>query len=396
MTHFSFTGQVPASKSFFNRALIVQSFFPQLQLRGESTCDDVKIMKAAVAALPAGQPIPCGEAGTVIRFMALRASREKGEFLLQGSPRLLARPQTELLRLLPQLGAQIEMRPDGILIRSAGWRPPREILKVRANESSQFLSGLLLSCWNLPFALDFEIEGPRVSNSYWEMTLRFCQGLGMESKVTGNHIQISAGQKPQVPNVVVEPDYSSAFPLAVAGSLWGEARFLKMAVRSLQPDAIFPNLLASCGAKVERLSEDLRFQTQGPLIGRRHHLLETPDLFPVLAVQAAFSQGESQLTGAPQLAAKESNRLMKSFELLKLAGVACEMRGDDLVVQGQGPLFIPTAFDFDPDQDHRMAMAAGLLKLKNSKITIQTPNVVQKSYPEFWQDLGTAAGRVLP
>ncbi|MBX3016572.1 MAG: 3-phosphoshikimate 1-carboxyvinyltransferase [Bdellovibrionaceae bacterium] len=397
MTRFQFRGDVPASKSFYNRAMIARSFFPELELKGTSDCDDVRVMQKAVACMWAGETrIPCGEAGTVFRFMAFRVSRQKGDFLLTGSPRLLARPQKEILRILPQLGAKVESRPEGLWIRSAGWLPPRERLRIRADESSQFVSGLLLSAWNLPFNLEFEIEGARVSNAYWEMTQRFLARIGLKVELRDGVHRVAGAQVPQLTVVSVEPDFSSAFPLAVAGSLWGETRLDGMGGASLQPDAIFPSLLESCGAAVVREGADLIFRAQGPLKGRTHHLLETPDLFPVLAVAAAFSEGESFLGGAPHLVAKESDRLAKTRELLSLARIPCSVEGSGLRVQGQGPSCVPATFSFNPDQDHRMAMAAGLLKLKNQRIEIQTPDVVGKSYPGFWRDLGTGAGLRLP
>lgn len=397
MMGFKFRGDVPASKSFYNRAMVVRSFFPEIELRGTSDCDDVRMMQKAVACLWAGETkIPCGEAGTVFRFMAFRVSRQKGSFLLTGSPRLLARPQRELLRILPQLGARVEMKPEGLAIHSAGWLPPRERLKIRADESSQFLSGLLLSSWNLPFNLEFEVEGARVSNAYWEMTQKFLGGAGLRVDLRDSCYHVAGAQTPNVTQIRVEPDFSSAFPLAVAGSLWGETRLDGMAGASLQPDAIFPSILESCGAHVERNGNDLIFKFKGPLRGRSHHLLNTPDLFPVLGVCAAYSEGESFLGGAPHLVAKESDRLKKTHELLRLAGVTCQIEGAGLRIQGQGPNFIPGTFQFNPDQDHRMAMAACLLKLKNRAITIHTPDVVAKSYPGFWQDMMSGAGVKLP
>jgi 5-enolpyruvylshikimate-3-phosphate synthase len=48
--------------------------------------------------------IDCGEGGTVLRFLALRASREKGRHKLTGGARLINRPQEELVKILSQLG----------------------------------------------------------------------------------------------------------------------------------------------------------------------------------------------------------------------------------------------------------------------------------------------------
>jgi 5-enolpyruvylshikimate-3-phosphate synthase len=100
----SFIGHVPASKSIFNRALILQSFGPDLKICGVSDSDDVVKIKAGIKALKDQAMIDCGEGGTVLRFLALRASREKGRHKLTGSVRLINRPQEELMKILSQLG----------------------------------------------------------------------------------------------------------------------------------------------------------------------------------------------------------------------------------------------------------------------------------------------------
>src|SRR5580698_1908660 len=113
MSHeFTFDGEISASKSLFNRALVVQSFAPSLTVLGASTADDVVAMRAALATLTAGraEPIDCGEAGTVLRFMALRASRIPGVHTLTGSERLFARPHNELIPILSQLSVDAEFK----------------------------------------------------------------------------------------------------------------------------------------------------------------------------------------------------------------------------------------------------------------------------------------------
>jgi 3-phosphoshikimate 1-carboxyvinyltransferase len=74
---FRFEGEIPASKSMMNRALLVQSFFPELKIEGQSDCLDVRHMKAATTGFGSHHEMDAGEAGTTFRFLALRASREK-------------------------------------------------------------------------------------------------------------------------------------------------------------------------------------------------------------------------------------------------------------------------------------------------------------------------------
>lgn len=389
---FSFQGRVPASKSHYNRALIVKSFFPQLRLWGDSRCDDVQILQKALKDLATGQThLNCGEAGTVIRFLALRVSRLPGRFLLVGSERLLARPQAEITRSLEQLGVHCDLTPQGLEIIGQGWQCPKTPLVLRIDQSSQFASALLLSSWQLPWDLHFEFVGVGVSQGYWQMTLDFCQSLGMKiEKIDhpqGPRFRIPAGQTVTASEAAIESDYSSAFAVAALAAIFGQAELAGFSTDSLQPDAVFPEILKKYGANVRSVPARILVANQGELLGQTVSLQNCPDLFPVLAALSAYAKGESRLVNAPQLAFKESNRIVKTAELLKRAGVRCEILPDGLIVHGQGKSFQPSDFVFDPDHDHRMAMAAALFRHRNRAIHILNPEVVNKSYPEFWTDI---------
>ena len=121
---------------------------------------------------------------------------------------------------------------------------------------------------------------------------------------------------------------------------------------------------------------------------------EQPDLFPVLSVLCALAPGKSQLTGAPQLAYKESNRLEKCAELIKLIGRDCEMTNDGMNIDGRpfdpvGDVDRSTQTRlFDPAADHRMVMAAALAARVGFNLKIGQANLVRKSFPEFSQLVG--------
>ena len=169
---FRYEGVLPASKSILNRLLVIQSYAEgDFNILGDSSADDVRFMREGLAALAAGRPARCGEAGTVLRFLALRAARISGEHRLLGSPRLFARPQETVLDLLAQLGVAARITADpALVIAGSGWRDPGEPLAVDRSRSSQFASALLLNAWELPFPLALEGRGERVSESYLQLT----------------------------------------------------------------------------------------------------------------------------------------------------------------------------------------------------------------------------------
>ena len=163
-----------------NRALLAQSFAPELKIHGDSKAEDVEVMRAALKALAGHQPIFCGAAGTVLRFMALRASRVPGKHLLTGSRRLFERPQAELLKILRQLGVDARLGPDSLEIEGAGWKVQGDTLLVPSDRSSQFATAVLLNAWGLPFDLYVSLGARKVSTGYWKMSAQMAQRLGMK------------------------------------------------------------------------------------------------------------------------------------------------------------------------------------------------------------------------
>lgn len=399
MDSFHFVGEIPASKSILNRALICRSYESRLELTGDSGCDDVVHMKSALESLQWGLSqgaslnslieIDCGEAGTVLRFMALRVSRERGRFRLKGSPRLLARPHQELLALLNAFQVHAEIREDSIEIDSQGWKKPSQPVLLTRQSSSQFASAVLLNVWNLDF--DLELEIPKgVSEAYFHLTSEMIQKLGCQISKKESSWTVPKFQVIQNRHYDCELDMSSAFPIVAAGLLAGKAVIENWRPSGFQPDQRFVQILQNMGAHLQVEGAQL-MALKSHLIGRDIDLGNSPDLFPVLAILAAFAQGTSRLFGAPHLKFKESNRILKTKELLDRVGCQSQVLDDGLEIDGQSFQSIRkekwSPIPFDPDQDHRMAMAAGLLQLQGFPITVLTPQVVAKSFPEYWQIL---------
>jgi 3-phosphoshikimate 1-carboxyvinyltransferase len=384
---FDFDGQISASKSLLNRALIIQSYFPQLKVEGESQCADVKDMRLALMAMTAGTDVFCGDAGTVLRFMLFRCSRNSGKFKLVGSSRLLSRPHDDLSIIASQLGIQVRIAADGIEIQSNGWQDPKKTISISRKVSSQFASGLLLNAWNLDFDLDFEMEAG-VSEGYWRMTVEMVRNMGMTVLTDGWRWKVPKGQKLNASVLKVEPDYSSAFAIGAAGALAGRAHIQNFVEGSLQPDTHGFEILGLMNAPVSKDKTGILVEKADVLAPIDASIENSPDLFPVLAVVCAFAEGTSVLTGGTHLVHKESNRIRKTAELLQKAGFKVETLNDGIKIYGRGRKVETPNFEYDPDHDHRMAMAAGLFILMGFPVKLLSPGVVYKSFPEFWQILG--------
>lgn len=395
MSEFHFEGRLPSSKSVLNRALILRSHSPSLRVRGDSDAEDVIFLRKSLGKIEDGKEFYLGDGGTTLRFFALRAAREKGTFTLKGSERLFKRPQGALKEILAQFGATTEMISSyQMQVKSRGWERPSGVLKVPAADSSQFASAVVLNAWNLPYDLTIDFGGPVASESYFRMTLEMVRRAGMTFTETAQGLVIPAGQQISATSMEIEPDVSSLFSLASLAALNGHAKFFNLPERSLQPDLKFTDFFAEMGVPVSTEGGALTVDRANSLKALKADVGDSPDLVPVLSVVCAFAEGVSILSGAPQLKHKESNRIRSAANLLRFMGVTVNERDDGLEIHGQ-PNLKPKAFGFDPDKDHRLAMAAGILNQMGWSIRIADPDVVNKSFPEFWRLLNAGPHLVI-
>lgn len=382
---FYFKGQLSSSKSLVNRALIIQSFQPNIELQFQSQCDDVLALQKALTDFKRGETsFQCQDAGTVLRFLMPRLARQPGVYRLCGRERLLSRPHEGLIQALQILGVVVKKDNEAIVLKSSGWNPT-ECLMVDGRVSSQFLSSILLSAWELPFDLKIQIPRSLVSQDYFIMTKKMCQMFGMEILVeeSSGRIIIPSGQKPKTIKYKIEPDMSSCFAIAAIASVAGEVIFKNFPFDSLQPDFVFTKILQAMGNPVERSGSDLRISFQERTQPISWDLNSCPDLFPVLAVLAARAEGVSHFTGLSQLKHKESDRLKNAVELVERCGRQVDLLNDAVKIYGSTERFSVDG-NFLPDHDHRMAMAAQLANFYGAQLQIDDRHVVNKSFPEFW------------
>lgn len=380
---FSFHGSLGASKSALNRALILKSYFPDLNVEGSSNCDDVKDLQKCLLQIDQRNEFEIGEGGTTFRFLCLRLSRKAGEFKIKASKRLLARPQDELLDILSQVGVTAEKYEWGFLLNSKGWREPKSPLRVDRGRSSQFLSSVVLNSPVLDFPLEIETQGPALSEDYLRMTLQMGEEYGIEMQTSEGRLRILPWKTLKEPLCLVGADLSSAFSLACFAAIAGELNVLNVFRPSLQPDFKFVSAFQDMNIPVQVSEENILVNRALDMLPAALDLSSAPDLFPMMACLCSQISGISVLAGAPQLKFKESDRLKKVFELFDLAKISYERLSDGIKIFGKAQPHLKS-FEFDPDEDHRMAMAAGFLKFCGWNIKVKNPHVVNKSFPEFW------------
>ncbi len=387
---FTFRGEISSSKSIYNRALIIQSFSEHVQIRGITQSDDVVYLQNALRAFKAGETsFFCGDGGTTFRFLAVRVSRQPGNYQLRGTEQLFRRPMKELFNFFDQMGVTYSLNGTSLSIASEGWAARREI-QCTSTQSSQFLSSIALSSWGL--AEDLRITMPRQlpSRGYLDMTLRViedCGGKGrvQEASSTADPVLVvKATQKPMATTLVIEQDMSSLFALAACAIVDGEIEIKNLPVQSIQPDSIFFDFFRRMKIQYERTGKMFYIKKQDNYRGLDVDISNSPDLFPVLAVLCARAQDFSTITGLDNLQFKESDRLENVLDLLRRIGRRVDVVENGVMIHGRTSAFSGSG-NFDPKGDHRMAMAAELANLGGAQLNITDKSVTNKSFPEFWE-----------
>lgn len=338
------------------------------------------------------QEIFCGAGGTMFRFLTAALTAVPGNHRLDGIARLRERPIGPLVDALRQLGAQIDyLGEEGF--------PPLAIhgktleggeCTLDAGVSSQFLSAMLMATLAASRPSTIRVE-KLTSAPYVDLTL---DAIG---ELKGQVKRHAAGLYHVLPSelatreVTVEADYSSvAYPAAAAALCGGPLRISPLVADSRQGDRRFIDLLEAMGAQVLWLDGALEIRA-GELRAVEADLSAMPDQVPTLAALAPFAAGTTRITNVPHLRLKESDRLAAMARELKRVGAEVDELSDGLVIPGIWHDKKPPTKEVEVETwgDHRIAMSMALVGLRRPGIALRHPDVVQKSYPNFWRDLTT-------
>jgi 3-phosphoshikimate 1-carboxyvinyltransferase len=260
--------------------------------------------------------------------------------------------------------------------------PGVDEVAISGDISSQFLSALMLVAPYQPNGLRFHLSSPLVSRPYVRMTAGVMAAFGVDGVEIGDRIiSVPAGCY-TARRFEVEADASSAsYPLAAAAICGGRITVEGLGAGSMQGDASFCHVLERMGCDVEQTASRTTVRRTGGLRGITVDMSDVSDLVPTLAVVAAFASGTTEIHGVGFIRAKESDRVGDLCAELRAAGVGAEERPDGLVVH-PGEM---RAAQLGTHHDHRLAMSFALLGLGTSGIAVEDPDVVGKSWPDFWQ-----------
>ena len=363
---------------------------------------------------PGETPVSCDvhESGTTCRLLTAILASGRGTFRIHGAPRMHERPLGGLTSVLSQLGAvfQFESREGypPCVLHASGLEGGN--VGVGLEESSQYLSGILLAAPLARKALSVELTGGHVvSWPYVGLTLQTMHDFGIRFTVNIREETEAPWQAadwrtmgeahPGLLRFLIQPssytaghytvegDWSGASYLLAAGALGScPVRVEGLRGDTLQGDRAILNILLSMGA-ITRVDTHGVLVCPSALHGVDVDMGACPDLVPTVAVLAAAAEGDTRISGVAHLRIKESDRIAAPACELGKAGVSVEECSDGMVIHGRGPgvRLNGQTLALNAWGDHRMAMSLALLECLGAEVCLDEPAVVAKSFPRFWE-----------
>ena len=386
---FEITIDLPASKSISNRALILNALsYSNYTIQNLSDSDDTLVTLKALDSNDTTFDI--GAAGTAMRFLTAFLSKTVGEWVITGSTRMKERPIKLLVDALNSLGAKIEYaEKEGF--------PPLKIygsaliggeITLDGGVSSQYISALMMIAPYMQKGLKLNLSGNVISQPYILMTKTLMQDFGVKVNFDGKCIEI----EPQTYTPVkfsVESDWSAASYWYEILSIVGKGSFILKGLtqKSTQGDSKVAELFEQLGVKTIFLPDAVKLVSITTNIAKfEYDFVDQPDLAQTLAVSCCLKNIPFHFYGLQSLKIKETNRIEALIhELAKLGFVVYEPAEGELAWGGE-KCELQTNIIISTYHDHRMAMAFAPACLL-FPITIENPEVVSKSYPNFWSDL---------
>ena len=435
--------EMPASKSFAQRAIMAAALAQGTShLTGYSPCGDNESALAAARKLGARvnvngseleitgigafenclsiSEIQVGESGFLTRMLIpVLAVVADGPVYVTGEKTLLNRPLAEAHDIMASFGVRLlpetvppESRKNDCYIPLTVRGP---LVPGRADVSgkggSQLISGLLAA---LPLAGNRStvyVHDPR-SIPYMFITVDVLRKFGIEigsemeggddflqtqdwTLCTGLTFKMRGQQHYRAADFRIEGDWSGAANFLVAGAIFGDVEVEGLDTQSLQADISIMDILMDAGASMSQLEGDTPTTgsihvSRAPLCAFETDLNNCPDLFPIVAVLAAFCPGESRIRGVERLRHKETDRAAAIEAMLTQMGVPVQVDEDEMTIEGMAlPQRLLTGNllkggTYTSHGDHRMVMALKVASLgADGPVEIDDTACVAKSFPGF-------------
>lgn len=387
----------PTSKSLSNRALLIASLAEgETRITGLLESDDTKYMKEClrgmgvkfrldefsivVTGVPDIKPVSAeffvGNAGTVARFFSAAAALSRTEITIDGDPAMRKRPIEPLLKSLTKIGLSAGSDTGFFPITVGGdWTQSENTVTVDADNSSQYISALLIVAPFLPEGLTIQTKSPEVQDGfgYIDLTIQIMRhfGINVQTIVDGHKWKVNNGMYKGT-DYVVEADASAMTYIWAAEALTeGCVETGFSSESSNQPDSNSHHIIRDYKNMPSTLECSMM-----------------QDSVPTIAVMSALSNRFVRLTGLKNLRVKECDRVQAIHdELSKFGNDIVRIEGNDLCINGRNSIMTDAyEVDIETYDDHRIAMAFSLVGLVRDGVSIQNPECASKTYPKYWED----------
>jgi len=381
---------LPASKSISNRALIMNALSKNAgRIENLSDSDDTRVLLAAINST--NSVVDIGAAGTAMRFLTAYFAITDGEKILTGSERMKQRPIRLLVDALRILGADIEYVENENFppLKIRGKKLSGKEISLDGSVSSQYVSALMMIAPALINGLKIKLEGKIISTPYIKMTAKMMNDFGVKVIFENETIEIPP-QNYQPADFQVEADWSAASYWYELLSIAGQGRiFLKgLYKNSLQGDSEVAHLFENLGVTTKYIDDGVELLSNGKYTERfQYDFSGQPDLAQTLAVTCCMCGIPFRFKGVQSLKIKETDRIAALIAELKKLGFKLHEPAESELAWNGEKCDAEKNLSIKTYSDHRMAMAFAPVALK-IPLEIKNPEVVSKSYPKFWEDIG--------
>lgn len=333
-----------------------------------------------------------GNSGTTTRLMSGILAAQSFDCSLNGDASIQKRPMKRITEPLSQMGARIQsIRGNDCAPLNITGQPLHGIHYHSKVASAQVKSCILFA--GLYADGETSVTEPYVSRNHTELMLS-CFGADIRTSGTTATVLPEpdlTGQK-----VVVPGDISSAAYFIAAGLIVPNSELL---IKSVGINPTRDGILRVCrqmGADITLLNENkVKGEPTADLLVRSSSLHGTVirgelipaliDELPIIAVLAAYADGETVIQDAQELKVKESNRIDVMVSNLSNMGADIEGTEDGMRIRGGKQLHGAV---IDSRLDHRIAMSFAIAALQaEGETDILGSECVNISYPEFYEDL---------
>ncbi len=381
---------ISGSKSESNRLLTLRAYTSFFNINNLSDSDDTNTMISSLKS--DNKEINIGHAGTAMRFLtSYYSSILNSSKILTGSARMKERPILILVEALNNLGADIEYidKKGYPPIKLNGKLISKNIVTLPANVSSQYVSSLMMLGVSINEGLKIKLSTEITSLPYIHMTKKIIERIGGNVDVKPDEIIIKQLVLDKIPDQIVESDWSSAsyFFSLVALSDNSDLTLSSFFNKSIQGDSRIVEIYKQFGVETNFHNNKIHLKKNNIDLpdSISINLRDNPDLAQTIIVTCLGLGVDCKLEGLQTLKVKETDRLLAlKREIEKFEVDTIAVSDQSITLKNNSKL--KSGVIINTYDDHRMAMSFAPLSIINP-IFINNPEVVSKSYLNFWNDL---------